>query len=1257
MPTFSNSEKNQLRKYAKEQLEVLPNTKMSTVLQLLGFDNETEFYNEMAKMSGYTKRPKPLGQSRSAVLSRLRKQKASNQQEANEFLQSLDVDIPQSRPVYDEPIQTSIKHFRNYNQEIEIKYPTDNQPLGDRSLNILNRAIPILMKALKSNQGMKVNFTFGLEFTRDDSIVPYPNISPPEIITNQDEINPYIQNTRNYILNYIPEMEGRGSGLIFRCVEYIVIHIMKYNPLRISSYLPLPKHIASKKCCINIKNEDEKCLMYCVKYHFQKPTCHPERVSHYKKPDGYDWDKIKFPVAIKDIGKVEELVSCAINVYDEDKRPLRISTLHKDGCNEVINLLVIGDSIKGVKHLHYVYINKFDIFATENKYNKDGKHTHSSRYICNRCLHPFSTPERLNHHITMGCDQFEPTRSVLPVQKENGPVPSIKFEHHTRKFKAPVVIYADFETLIKQTGNVHDESKSSTTKLSELPPCSFCFNVVSDFPELNFGVQLYRGEDAVEVFIDKLLEVGNRIERIFTKNTKMIMTSEDEKNFKTATICSICDKHFAKNSVKVRDHCHITGKYRGCAHEDCNLNFNYKNYKVPVYFHNLKGFDGHLVIQGLHNRNFENIRIIAQNFEKYMSFSFANLMFLDSFAFLSSSLDTLASNLLKDGKDNFQAINGQPYNEVQKEILLQKGVYPYEYIDSFEKFQETELPPIEAFYSQLADGGIKEEEYERAKVAWKEFNIQNLGEYHDLYLKTDVLLLTDVFEAFRKTAMKNYKLDPANGYFTLPNFAWDAMLKMTKVKLELLTDIDMYQMVEKGIRGGISMISHRYAKANNKYMNDFNPEDISSYIVYLDANNLYGQAMVQKLPVNGFQFVEMGENEILNFDADGDEALIVECDLHYPTHLHDLHNNYPLAPEKRSIKKSELSPYQLNQCKVHNEKHNEKIEKLVPNLYDKNNYVVHIKNLQYYLSKGLVMTKVHRVIKFNQSQWLKPYIDFNTEQRKLSKNDFEKDLYKLMNNAVFGKTMEDMRNRVDIKLYTDEKLVEKQVAKPQFMLSKIYSENLVAIKSVQKLVKLNKPIYVGLSVLDLSKLHMYQFHYDFIKPKYQDKAKLLFTDTDSLTYHIETEDLYKDMKENKELFDFSDYSGEGYLAKDNTNKKVIGKFKDETEGVPIAEFCGLRSKMYSVLLDNGKEKKTGKGIKKLAMKKYISHEDYKRCLFSSEIKDQRQLVSFNNLRSIDHNIGMYRFTKVGLSCSNDKQFLLGDGITSLSYGHYSIMKQ
>ena len=199
--------------------------------------------------------------------------------------------------------------------------------------------------------------------------------------------------------------------------------------------------------------------------------------------------------------------------------------------------------------------------------------------------------------------------------------------------------------------------------------------------------------------------------------------------------------------------------------------------------------------------------------------------------------------------------------------------------------------------------------------------------------------------------------------------------------------------------------------------------------------------------------------------------------------------------------------------------------------------------------------------------------------RRDSKNEFEKDFYKLMNNAVLGKTMENMRARVNIGLYTDEVKALYQISKPQFVGSKIYSENLIAIQQVKKEIELNKPIYVGLSVLDLSKLFMYQFHYDYIKDKYKNNAKLLFTDTDSFTYHIKTDDIYKDNYENKHLFDLSGYTmNDEYRKCDNTNKKVILKMKDETDGIPIIEFVGLRSKMYSLLLDNGKEKKTGKGI-------------------------------------------------------------------------------
>jgi predicted HNH restriction endonuclease len=240
----------------------------------------------------------------------------------------------------------------------------------------------------------------------------------------------------------------------------------------------------------------------------------------------------------------------------------------------------------------------------------------------------------------------------------------------------------------------------------------------------------------------------------------------------------------------------------------------------------------------------ESINVIANNMEKYMSATFGKqLVFIDSMQFMSSSLDKLVSNL---EEDKFLQMRKEWQGD-EVSILTKKGVYPYEYMYSWEKFDEARLPGRSAFYSSLNEEGVNEENYLRAKEVWQRFGCENLGDYHDLYLKTDVLLLADVFEDFRRVCLENYKLDPAH-YISAPGLSWDAMLKRTGVKLDLLSDVDMYQFIEKGMRGGVSYIAHRHAKANNEYMKDYDPDQPSSYIMYYDANNLYGWAMSEELP-------------------------------------------------------------------------------------------------------------------------------------------------------------------------------------------------------------------------------------------------------------------------------------------------------------------------------------------------------------------------------------------------------------------------
>ena len=281
-------------------------------------------------------------------------------------------------------------------------------------------------------------------------------------------------------------------------------------------------------------------------------------------------------------------------------------------------------------------------------------------------------------------------------------------------------------------------------------------------------------------------------------------------------------------------------------------------------------------------------------------------------------------------------------------LLLRKGVYPYEYMDNWERFNETLLPSKESFYSNLNVENIYDIDYRHGNNVFKRFKVKNLGEYHDLYVQSDTLLLADVFENFRKTFLKVYELDPTH-FLLLPGLAWQACLKKANVKLELLTDYDMLLMVEEGIRGGICHSIHRHAKANNKYMENYDKNEESSYIQYLDANNLYGLAMSQKLPVNNFKWVKdtskINEEFIKNYNENNQKGYILEVDVKYSKKLHDSHSDLPFLPKRMKIDK----------CK-----------KLVCNLQNKKKYVVHIKSLKQALNHGLKFKKIHRIIEFNQ---------------------------------------------------------------------------------------------------------------------------------------------------------------------------------------------------------------------------------------------------------------------------------------------------
>ena len=429
--------------------------------------------------------------------------------------------------------------------------------------------------------------------------------------------------------------------------------------------------------------------------------------------------------------------------------------------------------------------------------------------------------------------------------------------------------------------------------------------------------------------------------------------------------------------------------------------------------------------------------------------------------------------------------------------------------------------------------------------------------------------------------------------------------------------------------------------------------------------------MTQFMPKGAFEW--MPDDEIENFmekdflqiGEENPKGYILEVDLEYPQSLHDKHNDFPLAPESLTITPEMLSPFQN---KYYPHSYQEKSVKLTPNLFDKKNYVCHYRNLQFYLNQGMKLTKTHRILSFDQSSWLRTYIEFNTEKRKGSASKYAKDFFKLMNNGFYGKTQENVRHRMRVKIVHEKAAALKEIAKANFKRSLNIREDLTIIHSATSILRLYKPIYLGFSVLDLSKLNMYQFHYDTMLKWYPD-AELAFMDTDSFLYKIKTQNLYSDlrMSDKNDEFDFSEFpeGKDGHYLYNDRNKKRMGKMKDELHGRILREFVGLRPKCYSILFDGivvknkitkknvvksweRGEKRKSKGVSKNIVQRFLRHDHYK--------KVHRQLGSVvvrqNKFASTNHHLKTVHQRKIALTAFDVKRWVRGDNIRTYAHGHY-----
>ena len=575
-------------------------------------------------------------------------------------------------------LQKEIQRLRHHSSSFELvesesalnhfttQYTIDGRE-GYGPKQYLMAVKPTILTFLRENPSIKILLCLHCIMSKTDlktGEVLYTDAyfySNTEINFQGTDVSDLYKTMMNKMLESLATYQQRGSNWVFDSVEELSLFTVEYEPLSGSSYIPLPKNLADKKAIINMKNDDNECFKWCITRALNPVARDSERITKILRlqAEKLNWKDLKFPMETKDISRVEKVNEISINVYGYEKTevyPLRVSTRTSDSHH--INLLLISEGEKK----HYCLIKSMTRLLSSQKSTKEHK-----KFFCPRCLNSFGRQDLLDKHLEL-CGDNEAVRIKMP---EEGTF--VQFKNYHKMMDVPFVIYADFESHMKAMHSAQQNPKKSYTEKKMLHvPVSFCYYVKCFFDDSKSKVVEYtaksKDEDVAQKFVESLEE---EVKSIYKDNPpkKMIFTKEDNDNYEKSDSCWLCGEGFTPRGMncsekdwKVRDHCHYTGKYRGAAHNSCNIQFRRPKF-TPVIFHNLAGYDAHLFIKNL-GVSEGNIDCIPNNEEKYISFTKhvevdrftpkgeekevivkRELRFIDSMKFMNSSLDRLVSNL------------------------------------------------------------------------------------------------------------------------------------------------------------------------------------------------------------------------------------------------------------------------------------------------------------------------------------------------------------------------------------------------------------------------------------------------------------------------------------------------------------------------------------------------------------------------------------------------------------------------------------
>jgi hypothetical protein len=1132
---------------------------------------------------------------------------------------------------------------------------------------------------------------------------------------------------------------------------------------RARGHIKLPSFLANRQTFINVKNRDDRCFLYALEALHHKRAgsiVHRDRPSSYAEHH-FDFSECNWPVRPCDLPAFERVnagLNIAIDVFglaDESPVVLHRSANRDDDDATRYQLLVITRERDDQQtDFHYVAITDFDAFVALRT------HGHGrARSICCRCFADFENDTALADHLSW-CEKRAKAQSTLL------PPPHRAFrcfDDHASTVRKPFVVYADFESFNAPLPVDPSAPPSIACRQTKHIAASFATHLVcAADPSLNRTFTRRYQSRVLDPVDDSVNEaIGHEFMIHMRELTKLVKDLIDERfrfepdltgDCPPTDDCMVCrlpidngfdrgwrlscqramdefdspreyyawcrrmksidddedlqQECFEFNRVRVpfHDPSIPANNVRGSCHRFCSRYVT--NYgRIPVMFHNLSHYDGFHIIKALNSDEFDEFSAIPQQGEAFLSFNVDDLIFLDTFKFMSASLDKLVKQKAKGPLDlafplfsgwlrSWCSQPGQPdYTEDLLRQCCRKGEFPYDWFDCPSKLDETELPAIEHWRSVIHQKDCNPADHQTAVSMWNLLQCRTFGDYHNFYLMQDVLLMSDVFEDFRRICQSEAGLEPFS-FVSLPSFCFSKMLRggeqhrvegtVRPFEIQIFdnTQRDMYEFAEQSVRGGVSICPGRYAKANHKFLDDFDPNQPSKFISYLDANNLYAEAMMRPLPIDEFEWLdpmlirsddERTAAEVVFVDpANSAYGYFVEVDGDFPEEKHDRLADFPVAPERRAVMDRELSPWTRSalaslSTEARKLKHDHRTEKLLCTLTPRNRYKLHYQNLQLYVDLGFQVTAVHRILRFRQSCWLKSYIDSNNTKRKAATSDFEKDFYKLCNNSVYGKFLQDNRRFTNVGVVRDNS--SRQTHEPTIRSIqdfRIVNENLVlAIRQKPDQV-LDSPNLVGSTILEHSKHHMYNFYHRVIKRKFGrtdlgvDRTRLIFSDTDSLCIEFLSDDLMQELDDMQLLHNFMDLSdfpdNEDYYGRNyhsDRNKKVVGKFKDEmAHGVGsayITEVVALKSKMYSCLKSDGGQKAVIKGVKPSVKRDHLRHEVYKSALNIEEFRFEPQ--DNYGINHSDFCLWTTKKRKVTVSPLDSKVFQV-DSMRSLPYGHY-----